>query len=456
MDFFTELLVLIVLLCITGLIHGQNLSDVYQLRNDILSSYDKDVVPATDQSQPLTIETRFYLVNIALFEETSETISIIAAIELKWKDGGIFWQPVNYGNKRRLKLKQGNIWTPPIMLLNSIDELRPFEGDYEFMATLQWNGTVAWGPGGVLNAKCTVDISKFPFDTQTCVLRFGTWGLGTEDVILVTSPYGEPLDLSFYTPNANWKLESYRANTVADFNIGYNVLLVELTIKREPLYFTLMVVCPTLLFGLLNPLVYLLPVESGERIGLSITILLSYAIFLTLVSAEIPASSNPMCVLLIMMVVIIIVSGLIVTSVIVISALHHRDNSREMNAVWIFIGTRLLWIHKSKIKPLQTDKNTSRALPNIQPKPKSNITPPDIRPLYEEKKNNRPKESWTDMADRLFTKETTEMKTKSAEKQLRDTVSWQDVVEGMDVLCMIVSYVTMILVIFILFVIIAS
>ncbi|CAG2214954.1 unnamed protein product [Mytilus edulis] len=295
MDFFTELLVLIVLLCITGLIHGQNLSDVYKLRNDILSSYDKDVVPATDQSQPLTIETRFYLVNIALFEEISETISIIAAIELKWKDGGISWQPSNYGNKRRLKLKQGNIWTPPIMLLNSIDDLRPFEGDNEFMATLQWNGTVAWGPGGVLNAK---------------------------------------------------------------------------------------------LIG--------------------------------------------------------------------ISALHHRDKSREMNAVWIFIGTRLPWIRKSKIKPLQTDKNTSRALPNIQPKPKSNIAPPDIRPLYEEKENNRPKESWTDMADRLFTKETTEMQTKSAEKQLRDTVSWQDVVDGMDVLCMIVSYVTMILVIFIFFVIIAS
>ncbi|CAC5393635.1 CHRNN [Mytilus coruscus] len=329
MNFLTKLLVLVVLLCITGLIHGQNLSDVYKLRNDILSTYDKDVVPATDQSQPLTIETRFFLVNIAMFEEISETISIIAAIELKWTDGGISWQPGDYGNKRRLTIKQGNIWTPPIMLLNSIDELRPFEGEYEFMATLLWNGTVEWGPGGVLNAKCTVDISKFPFDSQTCVLQFGTLGLGTEDVILVTSPYQQPLDLSFYTPNANWKLESYRANTIADFSIGYSVFVVELTIKREPLYFTLMVVCPTLLFGLLNPLVYLLPVESGERIGLSMTILLSYAIFLTLVSAAIPSSSNPMCVLLIMMVVIIFVSGLIVTSVIIISALHHRDESRR-------------------------------------------------------------------------------------------------------------------------------
>ncbi|CAC5393638.1 CHRNB3 [Mytilus coruscus] len=390
-----------------------------------------------------------------MFEEISETISIIAAIELKWTDGGISWQPGDYGNKRRLTIKQGNIWTPPIMLLNSIDELRPFEGEYEFMATLLWNGTVTWGPGGVLNAKCTVDISKFPFDSQTCVLQFGTLGLGTEDIILVTSPYQQPLDLSFYTPNANWKLESYRANTIADFSIGYNVFVVELTIKREPLYFTLMVVCPTLLFGLLNPLVYLLPVESGERIGLSMTILLSYAIFLTLVSAAIPSSSNPMCVLLIMMVVIIFVSGLIVTSVIIISALHHRDESREINAVWKFIGTRLPWKRKNAIKPLQRDKDTSRALPNIQSKPKSIITPPDIRPLYEEKENG-PNETWTDLTDRLFTKESTEMKTTSTEKEIRDNVSWQDVVEGMDIICMIVSYVTIILILFLFFVILTT
>jgi hypothetical protein len=42
------------------------------------------------------------------------------------------------------------------------------------------------------------------------------------------------------------------------------------------------------------------------------TILLSYAIFLTLVSSSIPASSNPMCALLIVMIIIIVVSGIIV------------------------------------------------------------------------------------------------------------------------------------------------
>jgi nicotinic acetylcholine receptor alpha-7 len=83
--------------------------------------------------------------------------------------------------------------------------------------------------------------------------------------------------------------------------------------KRHPLYFGVMILLPTLLFSLLNPLVFLLPVESGERVSLSMTILLSYAIFLTLVSNSIPKTSNPMCTLLIVMIVIISLSKSIIT-----------------------------------------------------------------------------------------------------------------------------------------------
>ena len=65
------------------------------------------------------------------------------------------------------------------------------------------------------------------------------------------------------------------------------------------------------LFVLLNPLVLLLLIESGERVSLARTILLAYVIFLTIVSSSIPASSNPICALLIVMIIIIVVSGII-------------------------------------------------------------------------------------------------------------------------------------------------
>ncbi|CAC5385194.1 unnamed protein product [Mytilus coruscus] len=114
-----------------------------------------------------------------------------------------------------------------------------------------------------------------------------------------------------------------------------------------------MVALPTNMFFLLNPLVFLLPVESGERLGLAMTILLSYAIFLTMVQMSIPASSNLMSVLLIIMIVTIVISGITAAATIYISSLYHREPHVKMNSFWKFIGTRLPWskTHTS-VKPV--------------------------------------------------------------------------------------------------------
>ena len=92
------------------------------------------------------------------------------------------------------------------------------------------------------------------------------------------------------------------------------------------MYYGVMVIAPTVLFALLNPLVFLLPVESGERVGLAMTILLSYALFLMIVSSSIPASSNPMCALLIVMVIIIVVSGIIVFGAIITVKYYNEED----------------------------------------------------------------------------------------------------------------------------------
>jgi thiol:disulfide interchange protein len=113
-------------------------------------------------------------------------------------------------------------------------------------------------------------------------------------------------------------------------DIYTNSFVFKLTIKRRALYYGVMVIAPTVLFALLNPLVFLLPIESGERVSLAMTILLSYAIFLTLVSSSIPASSNPMCALLIVMIIIIVVSGIIVLGVIITVKYFNEENEDKI------------------------------------------------------------------------------------------------------------------------------
>lgn len=364
---------------------GQTLTNTKQLYTDVFANLQKNVIPSLDQSKPLDISLRFYLVTISRFVEAEETIVVVGAVEMIWMDGGISWNPASYGNKQSIPLSNNNIWTPSLTLLNSVDTLAPIDGDTIFNVNIMSNGTISSIVGGVLSAKCATDISKFPFDSQTCILDFTTWNIFSSDITLSLVP-DSPVDLGFYGRNPDWVLQSCsaRASTLG----SYPEYKVTLTIKREPLYYSMMVVCPTILFGLLNPLVFLLPVQSGERIGLSMTILLSYAIFLTLVSDVIPATSNPMCLMVILMIATIIVSGIIVFLAIENSALYHRDESRKKNILWKFIGARLPWSkHRDTVTSFLKDQSTVSC------------------------------SSWTEL-----------------------DISWKDVADGLDMLCLIVSY----------------
>jgi len=55
------------------------------------------------------------------------------------------------------------------------------------MAVVESDGTVLWIPPALFRSSCSIDITQFPFDIQTCRLKFGSW---TYD--------GFKLDIDFY------------------------------------------------------------------------------------------------------------------------------------------------------------------------------------------------------------------------------------------------------------------
>ena len=70
-------------------------------------------------------------------------------------------------------------------------------------------------------------------------------------------------------------------------------------------------------------MVFLLPQESGERVSFSVTVLLSFAVFLTVIGDNIPKTSSPMPFVCYYVVIVLITSGLITCSVILCQRLHH-------------------------------------------------------------------------------------------------------------------------------------
>ena len=42
-------------------------------------------------------------------------------------------------------------------------------------AILHFDGRVVWNPPAMFKSYCEIDVEYFPFDVQSCLMKFGSW-----------------------------------------------------------------------------------------------------------------------------------------------------------------------------------------------------------------------------------------------------------------------------------------
>lgn len=138
-----------------------------------------------------------------------------------------------------------------------------------------------------MESTCSVSITYFPFDTQTCSLRFSAWSYIPKEVSIKRGHKG--IRLSEYVQNALWDVVDTLDREVDSEETS---VIFQIKLKRKPKYFIMNIIIPVILLSLLNIFSFVLPVSSGERAGYSITVFLSLAVFLTIVSEHLPKNSE--------------------------------------------------------------------------------------------------------------------------------------------------------------------
>jgi len=85
------------------------------------------------------------------------------------------------------------------------------------------------------------------------------------------------IDTTLFKPHCSWSL----VDTAVVYGIEYQYATARfvLYITRKPFYFLYILVLPCILLSVLMLLVFLLPPESGEKVSLQITVLLSFTVF---------------------------------------------------------------------------------------------------------------------------------------------------------------------------------
>lgn len=49
-------------------------------------------------------------------------------------------------------------------------------------AVLHHTGKVFWNPPAIFKSSCEIDVRYFPYDQQTCFMKFGSWSYGGDQV----------------------------------------------------------------------------------------------------------------------------------------------------------------------------------------------------------------------------------------------------------------------------------
>lgn len=179
---------------------------------------------------------------------------------------------------------------PPHLYIYSVD--KDFEHIKEVTATVTPGGNVTWMTPVILLTSCRIDARFFPFDTQHCELRFGSWSYATNklDLQILSGEH----DRVEFVENGVWELNELRVNRelrdCCDFpfaEVEYMVLL-----NRRPMFHVLSVILPSVLLSLMNLMVFMLPTESGEKVSLGITNLLALVLFQQLIGDSLPPTTD--------------------------------------------------------------------------------------------------------------------------------------------------------------------
>lgn len=167
-----------------------------------------------NNSETLTVWLGLKLSQLMEVNLKNQVMTTNLWVPQKWYDYKLRWDPEEYGGVEMLYIPSEHIWLPDIVLFNNWD------GNYEvcehFYITKKTNfndcfsghsddqsnfevygrgmytGVIAqqshsanlyllyffqvfWEPPAIYKSSCEINVEYFPYDEQTCFMKFGSW-----------------------------------------------------------------------------------------------------------------------------------------------------------------------------------------------------------------------------------------------------------------------------------------
>ncbi|XP_013775687.2 acetylcholine receptor subunit alpha-like [Limulus polyphemus] len=335
---------LVVCVTLTVIRSGEANPDAKRLYDDLISRYNKLVRPVLNVSEALTVSIKLKLSQLIEVNLKEQIMTTNVWVQQFWEDYKLQWDPREYGGVDMLHVPSDHIWRPDIVLYNNADG--NFEVTLTTKAMVNYQGFIEWKPPAIYRSSCIIDVEYFPFDEQTCVMKFGSWtydgfkvDLRHHGEVSGTNLVEIGIDLSDFYLSVEWDVlevpavRNEKYYTCCDepyIDITFNI-----SMRRKTLFYTVNLIIPCMGISFLTVLVFYLPSDSGQKVTLSISILLALTVFFLLLAEIIPPTSLtvPLLGKYLLFTMILVTLSICVT--VVVLNVHFRTSSTHHMSPWV-------------------------------------------------------------------------------------------------------------------------
>ncbi|XP_063240486.1 neuronal acetylcholine receptor subunit alpha-7-like isoform X2 [Bacillus rossius redtenbacheri] len=265
-----------------------DLTTTERLKNHLLWDYDHTSRPGSHNVTVVRLQMVF--MHVAL-DQLEGTMTTTGWLRMWWWDQRLRWNDSDYEGLQVVQADVTEIWHPEIFLYNSALDVN----DASFAHTpcvFYPTGEAIWIAPCEHHVFCDMDLRRWPYDTQTCRVRLGSWTYSNVDFRLKSIKS----ELALQETSSEWEVLDVQESRQERQYPVYSEPVVEIeyivTCRRRSPAYAAVVVAPAVVSALLTLAVFWLPPRAAEKTALGAITAVMVCIFLAGIAQKVPVSAG--------------------------------------------------------------------------------------------------------------------------------------------------------------------
>ncbi|XP_052213861.1 acetylcholine receptor subunit beta-type unc-29-like isoform X1 [Dreissena polymorpha] len=288
-----------------------------------------------------------------------------------WYDGRLQWKPSVYDDTNFVHALETEIWKPELIVTNAQNNMGLIS-DNHLIYRINSTGTVSWEPLLSTATDCSIDVTYFPFDNQTCIIELTSWSLPWTELKL--EPLWNSVHVQALRASASWELiETYvEKSSVAEDSPDnvteyFSKLNFVIRLRRKPGNYMINTITPMIVSSFLMTFTHVIPTQSGERLITGFIALAINTLLWTIFTDQIPNIATTTSTLGIYLMASFCIDCAHMLAGILVVRLYYRPTHIPINLLWrsvaYFLGCLLRVTKPPKAKEELDDSISIISIP---------------------------------------------------------------------------------------------